>query len=137
LNPEPSHPSRPARRGSPRLRKVLRDLHHQTWELELLISGLVTFALLQAPAPVDRAFNFLRVELGEGAAFVATLTFAYGKLAIYGLLTAFVFHLVVRALWVALVGLDSVFPGACDPTACDRAPWPWSTSARSSLRYAA
>ncbi len=115
MNPESSRTSRPSRRGSPRLRKVLRGLHHQTRELELLISGLVTFALLQAPGPVDRVFNHLRVELGEGAAYVATLTFAYGKLAIYGLVTAFVFHLVVRALWVALVGLDSVFPRGVRP----------------------
>lgn len=103
-------PSTPPRRGSPRLRKVLKELHHQTWELELLVSGLVTFALIQVPGPLNELNRVLWIRSTQGASLVYLLSTTYLKLALYTLLIAFVLHLVVRAFWVGLVGLDSVFP---------------------------
>lgn len=103
------------RRGSPRLRRLLRELHHQTWELELLISGLVAFALIQLPEPMDQAQRLLIPQLGEGARLVGILVSAYLKIAVYMLIAGFVIHLVVRAFWVGLIGLDSVFPRGVRP----------------------
>jgi hypothetical protein len=42
---------------------------------------------------------------------LGALAFMYVKASVYALLMTFVVHLASRAYWVALVGLDSVFPG--------------------------
>jgi hypothetical protein len=89
---------------------LLRDLHHQTWELELLISGSVAIVLALLPARVD-AFYFAATAQTSGAFDqISFLAFYFIKLTLYTLIAAFAFHIAVRAFWVSLVGLDSVFP---------------------------
>ncbi len=83
----------------------------RTWELELLISGAVLFALLQLPARADQAYARLAPHLAEGAMQGAFFAYYFGKLALYTLIVAFLVHLAARAYWVGLIGLDSVFPG--------------------------
>jgi len=81
-----------------------------TWELELLISGAVLFALFQIP-PVLNGF-FARVEPHVTSTAMSVLLFAqlYMRAIVYALIASFVVHLVARAYWVGLVGLHSVFP---------------------------
>jgi hypothetical protein len=81
-----------------------------TWELELLISGAVLFALFQIP-PVLNGF-FARVEPHATLTMLSVLLFVqiYVKAIVYALIASFVVHLVARAYWVGLVGLHSVFP---------------------------
>lgn len=81
-----------------------------TWELELLISGAVIFALLQLPPLVDAARDWLSPRLSLGPFALVTLVHMYAKAILYALIASFVLHLSARAYWVALVGLDSVFP---------------------------
>jgi hypothetical protein len=82
----------------------------QTWELELLISGAVVFALLQLPSGVDRVYERLDPHLAGTAAFGVFLVYYYAKLTLYALIGAFLVHLIARAYWVGLVGLEAVFP---------------------------
>lgn len=100
----------PSRRLSPRARRILRDLQQRTWELEFLVSGALAFGLGQLPGRVDDLFNRTFPLLGEGAGLAAVVSYQYVKLIIYTLILAFLVHLVLRAYWVSLVGLDSVFP---------------------------
>src|SRR3954469_2837672 len=81
-----------------------------TWELELLISGAVLFALFQIP-PVLNGF-FARIEPHATTAVMSALLFVelYLKAIVYALIASFVVHLIGRAYWVGLVGLHSVFP---------------------------
>lgn len=81
-----------------------------TWELELLISGAVLFALFQIP-PLLTAF-FARVEPHATSMVLSVLLFVqmYVRAIVYALIASFVVHLVARAYWVGLVGLHSVFP---------------------------
>ncbi|HKN67294.1 MAG TPA: hypothetical protein VJW73_13520 [Gemmatimonadaceae bacterium] len=81
-----------------------------TWELELLISGAVLFALFQIP-PLLNGF-FARVEPQATSTMLSVLLFVelYVKAIVYALTASFVVHLVARAYWVGLVGLHSVFP---------------------------
>ena len=108
--PAPDDAPRGRRRISRRNRQVLRDLHHRTWELELLVSGAVLFLLAQVPAPLDRTFHRLDPLLGETSGLLLFMGYYYLKLVVYTLVVGFGVHLVTRAFWVALVGLDSVFP---------------------------
>lgn len=81
-----------------------------TWELELLISGAVLFALFQLP-PLLNGF-FARVEPHATSTMLSVLLFVelYVRAIVYALTASFVVHLVARAYWVGLVGLHSVFP---------------------------
>jgi hypothetical protein len=81
-----------------------------TWELELLISGAVLFALFQLPGVLDGFFA--RLELHATATVRPAVFFVslYTKAMVIALTAAFVTHLIARAYWVGLVGLLSVFP---------------------------
>ncbi len=81
-----------------------------TWELELLISGALVFSLLKLPNVLDAAIlqilPSLPSELVVGLNFVSV----YLRAALVTLAVAFVIHLMLRTYWVALVGVNSVYP---------------------------
>ena len=80
------------------------------WELELLISGALVYSLLQLPGYVDGWFQDVRPHSALGTFFGVFMAYMYTKLILYTLITCFVLHLAVRAYWVGLIGLESVFP---------------------------
>jgi hypothetical protein len=82
----------------------------QTWELELVISGAVAFALLQLPSAVDQVYERIDPHLADNLAGGAFIVLYYTKLALYTLIASFMIHIVARAYWVGLVGLEAVFP---------------------------
>ena len=82
----------------------------QTWELELLISGAVVFALLKLPAAVDPVYQRLEVHLAGAGREALFNGYYFVKLILYMLAVSFLIHLASRAYWVGLVGLDAVFP---------------------------
>lgn len=81
-----------------------------TWEVELLISGAAVFAMLQLPGWMDDHYFALRprlaLELGEALLMIYT----YLKSATLILAITFAAHLALRAHWIAMVGLHSVYP---------------------------
>jgi hypothetical protein len=82
-----------------------------TWEMELLVSGATVFGLMQLPQLLDLAY-FRVVNLSPRD--YATPLFAlwmYSKVATISLVITFVMHLCLRGYWVALVGMNSVYPG--------------------------
>jgi hypothetical protein len=88
-----------------------RDLHTRTHEVELLISGALVFGLFQVPGYIEAAFQAWSPRL-EGLTFTAaTYLFVYSALMAYSLLGTFILHLCLRGYWVALLGLESVWPG--------------------------
>lgn len=80
-----------------------------TWESELLISGATVFALLQLPGVLDEAFYAYFPRFQRPLAEMVMLPYLYGKTAVYALILTFVLHLSMRAYWVGLVGLRSVY----------------------------
>ena len=81
-----------------------------TWELELLISGAVLFALFQIPPILNGFFNRLEPHATATAGPAVFLVELYVRAIVLALIASFVVHLVARAYWVGLVGLHSVFP---------------------------
>lgn len=81
-----------------------------TWEVELLISGVAIFAMLQLPGWLDDAMFALEPRLTDNWRTVTLLFYAYAKSAAIVLATTFVLHLLLRAQWIALVGMHSVYP---------------------------
>lgn len=98
--------------GTPEPPRPERFAHglRQTWELELVISGAVAFALLQLPSAVSAAYDRIEPHLADALGGGAFIVYYYSKLAIYTLIATFLSHIIARAYWVGLVGLEAVFP---------------------------
>lgn len=85
-------------------------LHTRTFEMELLISGAVVFGLIQLPPIVGAGFARFRAGLAEDIRLVGSYGEVYVTLVLYALIASFVCHLILRAVWIGLVGLESVYP---------------------------
>ncbi len=81
-----------------------------TWEVELLISGVAVFAMLQLPGWLDDQLFALLPRLSSDLAGVALPLYIYLKTAAVILAVTFALHLLLRAHWIALVGMHSVYP---------------------------
>ena len=82
-----------------------------TWEIELLLSGATVFALVQFAGALPEWGGYLLPRLGPLWQQVLGLGLVYFQCGVILLCVAFVLHLFMRAYWVALVGMDSVYPG--------------------------
>lgn len=82
-----------------------------TWEAELLISGVAVFAMLQLPGWLDDALFALMPRLDQTWSQIAKLGYIYSKSVALILAATFVIHLLLRARWIALVGIHSIYPG--------------------------
>lgn len=85
-----------------------------TWEVELLISGVAVFAMLQLPGWLDDGLFALMPRLDEQWRMVLLPIYFYAKSAAVILAITFALHLFLRAMWIALVGIHSVFPQGVD-----------------------
>lgn len=88
--------------------------HNQTFEMELLVSGAVTFGLLQVASWLGEPFARSVIYLDGHLRLAVTYFFVYVSLALVALLVFFAGNLLLRAFWIGLVGLESVFPGGVD-----------------------
>ena len=104
----------PASQLTPDEQDKLRELTTQSWNLELAISGVAMFAILQLPDLLDQAFssiqfNYLTQTTGM-VGVLPTLVYSLIRATFYVLFVAFLANFVMRAFWVGLVGLLAVFP---------------------------
>ena len=86
-----------------------------TWEIELLLSGATVFALMQLAGALPEWGGYLLPRLSALWQQVVGLGLIYFQSGVLLLCVAFVLHLMLRAYWVALVGMDSVYPGGLKP----------------------
>jgi hypothetical protein len=91
----------------------LKRVQEQSWEPEILISGIVLFALFQIPPLIERAAEFLNLYSimifsdGNVDEVLAAILLA----ATYWLIFGFTTHLIGRSIWAAFVGLSYVYEG--------------------------
>ncbi|HET7610643.1 MAG TPA: hypothetical protein VFK29_02530 [Rhodanobacteraceae bacterium] len=81
-----------------------------TWEVELLISGVAVFAMMQLPGWLIGLGLYLRPRFDEGWRGALFTLSAYLVGAAVILAATFALHLLLRAYWIALVGMHSVYP---------------------------
>ena len=81
-----------------------------TWEVELLISGVAVFAMLQLPGWLNDRLLFLLPRFDAGWRAPLFPVFSYATSAAVILAATFALHLLLRAYWIALVGMHSVYP---------------------------
>ena len=99
----PETPSPEAKRRAPETSPA--------WELELLISGAIVVGLFQLPGLIASLFGRLEPHATLGTQVSLSVLHMYILAAAYALIIVFAVHLGTRAYWVALIGLNSVFPG--------------------------
>ena len=90
--------------------KWLRRLEKESWQAELLISGLALFGSLQLPKFVYALSDMLVDHLPYEQYSIGYILSYVCLLGVSILSSFFVIHLVLRAYWVGLIGLNSVFP---------------------------
>jgi len=81
-----------------------------TWEVELLISGVAVFAMLQLPGWLNDRLMFLLPRFEDSLRASLIMVFSYSMGAAVILAATFALHLLLRAYWIALVGMHSVYP---------------------------
>lgn len=81
-----------------------------TWEMEILLSGATVFALFQAYIELNAAVFWLFERLPNDLGDIVSPLGLYVQGGVLGLALGFLVHLLLRALWVSLVGLRSVDP---------------------------
>ncbi|CAH1000247.1 hypothetical protein LEM8419_01396 [Neolewinella maritima] len=95
--------------------KWLRKLERESWQAELIISGAAILGSLQLPDLLEQAEVYCLLNFDRDTIYVAYIAMIYWRILIYSLIAAFVFHFVVRALWIGMVGLNSVYTEGFKP----------------------
>jgi hypothetical protein len=78
------------------------------------VSGAAIYLTSNLPAWIDSFYNYYIVDVladrDSASANLPILSFSFLNLIAYLLMVAFITHFAMRAFWVAIVGLTSVFP---------------------------
>ncbi len=92
------------------LKDWLDTIQQDSWQLELIISGVVIFLMLGAYEPIMGLRQQIRLNVLSGSGLLAVAAGAYGVflVAYFCLLLIFMLHLVLRGLWIGAIGLRSV-----------------------------
>lgn len=90
--------------------KWLRTLESQSWQAELIVSGLAIFGSLQLPEILHNLVDFCLYNLSEEYMNIVFYLFIYPYYAAVLLIISFIVHLILRGLWIGMLGLASVFP---------------------------
>ncbi len=88
----------------------LQRLKNESWEAELLVSAVAIFAILKSFAALDWLLVQFIDKLDPSQYNIGYMILVFGYLAIGILAAMFVIHFALRAYWIGLVGLNSVFP---------------------------
>lgn len=90
--------------------KWLKRLERESWQAELLISGVALLACLQLPELVDGLAIIMIDRLPEAQSFIGYIICFLNLFAVSILTTFFIIHFIIRAYWIGLIGLNSVYP---------------------------
>jgi hypothetical protein len=92
----------------------LQELSNQSWNLEFVVSGAAIFSTSFLPQLLDDALAsyFENYQLSDSLIneVLPILAYSFGKASSYLLIFTFILHFVLRAFWIAMVGLKAVFP---------------------------
>ncbi|MBW1295079.1 hypothetical protein [Aquimarina litoralis] len=88
----------------------LQRLKDESWEAELLVSAIAIFGTFQLFGVINWGTNKFIDFLPPEQYLIGYFIVFMGLLAVSFLVSMFVIHFLLRAYWIGLVGLNSVFP---------------------------
>lgn len=100
-------------RKTERRSKLLDRLQEESWQLELIVSGVVIFLLIGLHPYLGDFASYLSVMMLGSSAFISVFTALWGfvGIAYFALIGMFLFHLALRGMWIGAIGLRSVSGG--------------------------
>lgn len=92
------------------LAKWLDSIQQDSWQLELVISGVAIFLLLGAYEPLTAYSSRIALDLLTGSTVLTIIggAMAILRIAYFALFITFLLHLMLRGFWIGAVGLRSV-----------------------------
>lgn len=94
--------------------KWLEQLEAESWQAELIISGIAIFASTYLPSLAERLVTFVLVATPPVDHVIFYYAFLYLYIGVYAVIVGLVVHFVARTFWIGLVGFNSVFPKGID-----------------------
>ncbi|NET33448.1 MAG: hypothetical protein F6K19_15740 [Cyanothece sp. SIO1E1] len=88
----------------------LQILEAESWQAEMLVSGAAIYGSLLLPDLIRQLIDMALLWLPEGALSICYFIFWYLTICASVLIISFILHFVLRALWIGMIGLVSVFP---------------------------
>lgn len=88
----------------------LQRLKDESWEAELLVSAIAIFGTFKLFGIINWLTNLFINMLYPNQYTIGYMIVFFGLIAISILASMFVIHFILRAYWIGLVGLNSVFP---------------------------
>ncbi|MEZ4883925.1 MAG: hypothetical protein R3E32_04225 [Chitinophagales bacterium] len=92
----------------------LENLERESWQPELLISGLAIFATMQFPALIADFQHYVAFNFDADILMYAAILTTYLSIASYAIAVNFSIHFVLRVFWIGVLGLISVYPKGID-----------------------
>lgn len=110
LRPVDKRKQRQRKRKGSGITEWLNQIQQDSWQLELVISGVVVFLLLAAYQPLRELNRAARIKALSGHGLDELLNIASSVLvsATVLLTVGFLLHLILRGFWIGAVGLRSV-----------------------------
>ncbi|MEO0895710.1 MAG: hypothetical protein AAFY71_04900 [Bacteroidota bacterium] len=99
----------------PQARTWLHVLAEQSWNAELIVSGVAIFGSLRIPDLLTGLMNYSLFAYPDDLLVFGELMFIYFFLTSQILITGFMIHFAMRVLWIGMVGLYSVYPEGIKP----------------------
>ena len=96
------------------LSEWLDQLEQNSWNLELIVSGITLLLLYEGRGYLDELLWQLSVTMQQGDSFlpfILLLTVGWIQIGYYVLLGMFTVHLTLRGFWIGAIGLRSVSGG--------------------------
>lgn len=88
----------------------IQRLKDESWEAEILVSTVAIFGTSQLFKVINWLTNIFIDILQPSQYLVGYFIVYFGLVAVSILVSMFIIHFILRAYWVGLVGLNSVFP---------------------------
>ncbi len=95
---------------SPSEKSWLDRLAAESWQAELVISGIAIFGSFQLFPLVNDLIDWIYFAIPESLTQVAYFLCFYQIIGVLTLSGSFLVHFAVRAVWIASIGLESVYP---------------------------
>ena len=92
----------------------LKELEVQSWQAELVMSGLIITGLFQMPDLFIKWVEPSIIQSGETEYTFLNLASVFFLIGIDCMIVFFGIHLLFRGIWIALLGLNSVYPNGID-----------------------
>ncbi|MEL6393715.1 MAG: hypothetical protein AAFR97_13255, partial [Bacteroidota bacterium] len=88
----------------------LAKLEQESWQAELIISGIAILGALQLPELVNDLQYYLLDTLHREEIFFWGFIMTFMQIGVNLLILTFIAHFVLRTLWIGIIGINSIFP---------------------------